>query len=185
MVVASSISFAILITIALIASLASKTVGHWLDAFVAAPLELVNENPRGTLGSIILALIFSTAIGLTLGRKTTQDLLRGIVDGDNDIEATVSSWWKAFELMPDAVKIVSVQQKCGRWIQGELKSWTPSADDSLERGIVLVGKINFRAPGSKTIQVLSGTQSLVIQASEIDYFGVDYVSEDAARLRNE
>ena len=182
-VVVSSICVVILLSIILAVSLFLAPVRDWASAFIATPNELVKEHPLGVLGIIIIFLLSASVLGLLLGQKATQNFVRGLLHRDDHIEPDVSGWWKSFELIPEATKRVSVQLKSGRWVSGELRSYNPSPDESQDRSLVLVGRINFRGPGDPREQVLENVQSVVIQASEIDYLGVSYYgSEDAKKL---
>jgi hypothetical protein len=162
-------------------------IGHGGGAYAVG-----HYRSLATLGLILLGASTALAYIATVpGVRRRFTWMPGI--GAYPHDSTVSSWWLLFEKWPVIRKTVpgrktgrarkimvtrSVHVGCvlddGSYVQGPLSSFNNSADDSLDRDLVLEAPLEYRPPGAPDV-VSYPASAVSIAASRIVSLFVGYV----------
>ncbi len=150
----------------------------WVAGLIATPDAVRAERPIEFFLLLLLLLIIATVFAYFASHPFAHQLIARLRISHGRVQKTFSGWSRAFKAMPGHLVMVSIQFTNGDWIQGPLASYNPSADETIERSLTLYGEIHFRSKSSSESSPMDGRQMVVIQASEIQYLAVTYVTPD-------
>ena len=132
------------------------------DPYIRANLPYVSA---WAVGILVLATAGAYLAGLVAPR------LRGGVDFE-------SAWWKAFKHKPGGVESHRVHVGCeladGSYVAGWLWSYATAVEENLDRDLLLVAPITYRASNDDD-EVPLDHAAVVVGASKINFVGVTYV----------
>ncbi len=138
------------------------------DPYISANLPYVSA---WAVGILLLAAAGAYLSGFAAPR------LRGGVDFE-------SALWKAFNHKPDGVESHRVHVGCeladGSYVAGWLWSYATAVKENLDRDLLLVAPITFRASNDDE-EVSLGHAAVVVGASKINFVGVTYVELEPDR----
>lgn len=187
-----------IVVVASAASLLSVLVLHHLASFAFQPLRIVirqfftdpavlfRSDSQLFLTVVFADLALAVALGFFYGSNVANRMLRNAKGfwykfrkKDTPFDRGQSGWNTAFEMYPDHRVVVGVYLKSGAWLQGTLKTWTHTAEETGERALTLTHDLMYRSPDSEVAHALEGYSIIVVQASEIDYLTVGYIESDS------
>lgn len=181
-VIASAVSLVMVFMIHYLLAFFFSPLRVGIQKFFLDPQELFREDSQLFAGVMLASFTAAVALGAFLGSATASGLqkkcrsawlkLRKIES--ETVERGQSAWNTAFEMVPDHKVIVGVQLKSGAWIQGVLRSFSRTGDETPDRAFTLTGEIWYRRADGVDVHRLEEHGTVVIQAPEIDYLTVGY-----------
>jgi len=131
------------------------------------------------LGMLVLAVLIAYAATWPPIRRLGRRLP---LVGQYPHDSTVSAWWILFEKWR---KGRSVQVGCtlddGSYVSGFLASFNNSADDTLDRDLILTGPIKVRPPDAREILPHPSAGAVTIAANRIVSMFVGYIGPEVER----
>jgi hypothetical protein len=121
-------------------------------------------------------LILGWSIGLLIA-ACIMGLIAGHFFPEGKGTLYASSWWRLFQIYPDAEKYVGCQLVDGSYISGQLYSYNMEAQEIPDRDLVLMNA-KYRSPKGKDLVKLGATLTAV-SARQIQFLSVTYRSQEA------
>jgi hypothetical protein len=186
-VIASAASIVAVFIIHYVLAFFFEPVRSTLRQFFIDPGELFRHDSQLFFGIILVDLALAVSFGAFFGSASASRLLKWCwarwlklrKKEPAAIERGQSAWNTAFEMFPDHKVIVGVQLRSGAWLQGALKSFSRTGDETPDRAFTLTGEIWYRRADGEDIHRLESHGLVVIQAPEVDYLTVGYEEPEA------
>lgn len=186
-VVASAASLLSVLVLHHLLSFAFEPISAVVRQFFTDPAALFRTDSQLFLTMVFADLALAVALGFFYGSNAANRMLKKgkglwykLQKKDVPFERGQSGWNAAFEMYPDHKVVVGVYLKSGAWLQGTLKTWTHTGEETGERALTLTHDLLYRSPDSEIAHPIEGYSIVVVQASEIDYLTVGYVEADTA-----
>jgi hypothetical protein len=151
------------------------TLGLWplwrltidVDALVRVPSSYVQDGYVPLFCWGLSALLLSTALAYAASTRGVRKWFQAraqskrmpvrwagrLASGDYPHDSTVSGWWVLFEKWRDTRDVVvGCVLDDGSYIEGELGSFSTTADETSDRDLVLMAPITYRPAGSEIAQ---------------------------------
>lgn len=152
-------------------------------ALIASPDQVRQLHPIKFFTLWLLFLLIATVFAYGAAHPAAQALFARMRLNKGRVDISSSGWSAAFNALPGMLVIVSIQFNNGDWMQGPLYTFTPGAEDTMDRSLSLYGEIIFRGKDSETAEPLAGKQMIVVQASEIHFLSVVFESPEDTEER--